>query len=101
MTQAKLQDDPEVWKTNELLMAATLSCYGFSAQEIVYSNDANSTFWKYKKSPELLAVVAQFILHECRVEPKRFNKVYVGLKDEMFELMREIGVNRRPARARA
>lgn len=101
MTQGKSQDDPEVWETNELLMAATLSCYGFKAFEIVYDEDARSMYWRYEKSPELLSIVAQFALDHCRVEPKRFNQVYVGLKDEMFDHMRETGVDRRTARARA
>jgi hypothetical protein len=98
--QGSNQKDTEVWETNELLMAAALSCLGHSPIELYYNDDARSTYWRYEKTPELLSVVAQFALDRCRVEPKKFNQVYVGLKDEMFNFMREEGVAPR-ARARA
>lgn len=83
------------WQTNELLIATVLRCYGLSPVELFFDADANSTYWRFYHSTDLMSVVTQFSLGRCRVEPQAFNSYYVGLKDEMFKFMRDEGVRPR------
>lgn len=91
--------DEGFWETNELLIATVLVCYGIDPIELYYDPNANSTYWRFHNTPQLGTTVAQFALDRCRVEPKKFNSTYVGLKDEMFDFMRDQGARPR-ARAR-
>lgn len=80
------------WRTNDLMTAAVLRCHGLSADRIVYDSDARSVYFEYEETAALLTVAVNLGLGRCRVEPKEYNNYYVGLKDEMFDFMREEGV---------
>jgi hypothetical protein len=86
----------DVWETNEIVYVAALKCHGYDEREMVFDDSANSVFWIYEKTSELMECVKGIVAGEVLVEPRQFNSFFTGTKDAMFDFMRSENV--RPAR---
>lgn len=88
------EEESSAWETNEIPYVAALKCLGFVEDDMVFDKDANSVFWIFTKTPELLAAVTSVAMGEARVNPLEFNRFFTGAKDTMFDFMRAEGVRR-------
>ena len=86
----------DTWETNEIVYVAALKCHGVDETEMVFDEGANSVFWIYPKTEEMMNLVKGIAAGEVLVEPRQFNSFFTGTKDAMFDFMRAENV--RPAR---
>lgn len=76
------------WETNDISYVAALKCLGHDEAEMVFDDSANSVFWLFERTEDLMNAVKSIVAREALVDPLEFNSFFTGTKEAMFDFMR-------------